>query len=339
MAPHPRRSRLTRTLLAALVTASVAVPVSGAARPAAVPAPPPTALGPLHDTDPAALERRYAATRADVRAAERTADAHGDHRRAAALHAMATPARHFLAFDGRDGGRSTEVYGDLARADRIAVLVPGADTGLDTYQRFRNGAQALQQQLARQPEGHPAVLAWLGYPTPATVSPAAATTTRADEAAPQLSAFITELRKAKPHARITLLCHSYGAVVCGRAAHDLPADALVFYGSPGTGVETAADLHTRATVWAGRGADDWIADVPHVRLPLPTTTLGFGTDPVSPEFGARVFPAGTGGHSDYLAPGTPSLANLARIAAGSTPLTTPDPTAAPQRTAQEAHRA
>ncbi|MFF2810767.1 alpha/beta hydrolase [Streptomyces sp. NPDC058000] len=345
MAPRPRRSRLTRTLLAVLVTASVAVPVSGAARPAAVPAPAPTTLGPLRDTTPATLAHRYATTRADIRAAERTADAHGDHRRATALHALAAPARHFLTFDGRDGGRSTEVYGDLARADRIAVLVPGADTSFDTYQRFRAGAQALQQQLGRQPGIHPAVIAWLGYPTPATVSPAALTTTRADDAAPQLRAFVKELRHSRPASRITLLCHSYGSVVCGRAAPGLPATDLVLYGSPGAGADTAADLHTRATVWAGRGADDWIADVPHAQLPLPTTTLGFGTDPVSPRFGARIFPAGDGGHSDYLKPGTPSLANLARIAAGRPPTAAPDTTAAPdataapQRTTGEAHRA
>ncbi len=30
--------------------------------------------------------------------------------------------------------------------------------------------------------------------------------------------------------------------------------------------------------------------------------LGLGPDPVSPDFGARVFDAGSGGHSDYLAP-------------------------------------
>ncbi|WP_179888783.1 hypothetical protein [Streptomyces sp. wa1063] len=47
MPDRPRRPGLRRALLAALVTFAVAVPVSGAARPAAVPAPAPTALGPL----------------------------------------------------------------------------------------------------------------------------------------------------------------------------------------------------------------------------------------------------------------------------------------------------
>ncbi|GAA3071785.1 hypothetical protein GCM10020000_65580 [Streptomyces olivoverticillatus] len=166
MAPRPPRSRLRRTLLAALVIGSVTLPVLGAARPAAVPAPAPSALAPLRAATPAALAERYAATRADIRAAERAATDHGDLRRAAALHAMAEPARHFLSFDGRDGGRTAEVFGDLSRAERTAVLVPGSDTSLDRYGRLQAGATALQRQLGDRS----AVVAWLGYRTPATVS-------------------------------------------------------------------------------------------------------------------------------------------------------------------------
>ncbi|NED24298.1 alpha/beta hydrolase, partial [Streptomyces anulatus] len=84
--------------------------------------------------------------------------------------------RQFLAFDGRDGGRSTEVVGELSTARRIAVLVPGAGVGLDAYWRLRRDVRALHRELG---EGA-AVVAWLGYRTPATVSPAALTTWRAD---------------------------------------------------------------------------------------------------------------------------------------------------------------
>ncbi len=101
-----------------------------------------------------------------------------------------------------------------------------------------------------------------------------------------------------------LLCHSYGSVVCARAAAGLDADDLVFLGSPGTGADTAADLRTRARVWAARGAADWVEHVPHLDAALFGTTVGFGTDPVSEEYGARVFAAGDGGHSDYFAPGS-----------------------------------
>ncbi|MFE2374098.1 alpha/beta hydrolase [Streptomyces sp. NPDC059398] len=314
MASRPH-SRLRRALLTALVTASVAVPVSGAARPTAVPAPAPTALGPLRTVAPAALAERYATTRSDIRAAGQTALAHGDLGRARSLRAMARPGRHFLSFDGRDGGRTAEVFGDLSRARRIAVLVPGSDTGIDQYKRLLDGATALQRQLG----GGAAVVAWLGYATPATVSTDVLTTGRADRAAPVLRRFVRELGGAAPAARISLLCHSYGSVVCGRAAPGLAAADLVLYGSPGAGRGSAAALHTRATVWAGRGRGDWIADVPHVRIPLPFVTLGLGADPVAAGFGARVFDAGGGGHSDYLKPGSLSLANLARIVSGQPP--------------------
>ncbi|MDH6576217.1 alpha/beta hydrolase [Kitasatospora sp. MAP5-34] len=312
-------SRLRRTLLAALVTATVVVPVSGAARPAAVPAPAPAALGTISAATPAALsaalDERYAVNREGIRAAERMAGDHGDRVRATALSAMADQGRHFLSFDGRDGGRTAEVFGDLSRAERIAVLVPGSDTNLDTYERFRAGATALQQELGDRA----VVVAWLGYRTPSTVSPDVLTTGRADDAAPELRQFVGELIAAKPAAGISLLCHSYGSVVCARAAAGdaaLDVSDIVLYGSPGTGADNVAALHTRATVWAGRGAGDWIGDVPHVRLQLPFVTVGLGVDPVSPEFGAHIFAAGDGGHSDYLKPGSVALKNIARIVAG-----------------------
>ncbi|MFD6800836.1 alpha/beta hydrolase [Streptomyces cyaneofuscatus] len=316
MADRSRRRRLRRTLLAALVTFSVAVPVSGAARPAAVPAPAPTVLGPLRDVSAAALEKRYGVSRADIRAAGRAASGHGDLKRAASLRAMAAPGRQFLSFDGRDGGRSVEVVGELSGARRVAVLVPGAGVGLDAYGRLRRGAVALQRELG---EGG-AVVVWLGYRSPATVSPASVTDGRAAEAAPRLRQLVDRLGAALPGAGVTLLCHSYGSVICARAASGTQADAMVLYGSPGTGAEDVAALRTGARVWAGRGGGDWIARVPHVRVRVPFVgAVGFGTDPVAERFGAEVFDAGGGGHSDYLLPGSRSLTNLARIASGRAP--------------------
>jgi hypothetical protein len=310
-----RSSRLRRTLSAALVTAALAVPAIGAAGPADVPAPAPTASAALGSATTATLAEQYAATRTDIVAAQRMAAAHGDRGRATALAAMADPARQFLFFDGRDGGRSGEVFGDLATARRVAVFVPGADTGLDSYEQLRSSAAALQQQLG---DGS-AVIAWLGYKTPSTKNPDILTAGRADRAAPELDRFVTQLRTALPNSRVSVLCHSYGTVVCARAASGLDVSDLVLFGSPGTGYDNVAALHTKATVWAGRGATDWIGDVPHVKLELPFTSLGFGTDPVSPQFGARVFAAGPGGHSDYLVPGSPALAGIAQIVLGNTP--------------------
>ncbi|MER6945813.1 alpha/beta hydrolase [Nonomuraea sp. NPDC000554] len=293
----------------------MAVPVAGAARSASVPAPVPPVQPLLRSATPAALAERYAASHAAILAAEQMAARNGHQGRAAMLRAMADPSRRFLSFDGRDGGRTVEVFGELSRAERIAVLVPGSDTNLDKYGLLRGGSIRLQQALGDRS----AVIAWLGYRTPSTVSFQAATPGRADEAAPALRAFVRELGAALPAARISMLCHSYGSVVCGRAAPGLDVANIVLYGSAGVTVDNAAALRTRATVWAGRGSGDWIAAIPHTRLHLPFTTFGFGVDPVSPRFGARVFAAGDGGHSDYLKLGSLPLRNIARIVSGQAP--------------------
>ncbi|MFE1071092.1 alpha/beta hydrolase [Streptomyces sp. NPDC058783] len=302
---------------AALIAGAVALPLSGAARPE-IPAPAPAALA---APTAATLEKAYAANRANAAQASRMAADHGDRHRAAADRAMAAPSRHLLAFDGRGAGLVTEVLGDLAHAGRVAVLVPGSDTSIDTYGRFRAAALALHRQLvADAPAGtRTAVVAWLGYGTPGTVSTTVATTDRADRAAHGLRDLVGDLRRITgPDTRVALLCHSYGSVVCARAADGLAVSDIALVGSPGTGADTVAGLRSDARIWAGRGSDDWVEHVPHVSADLFGTTVGFGTDPVSPDFGARVFDAGDGGHSDYFDTGSLSLTNLTRIALGET---------------------
>ncbi|MEU1009130.1 alpha/beta hydrolase [Streptomyces sp. NPDC005890] len=306
----PARPRPLRALLAALLTAAIVIPLAGAARPG-VPAPPPAPL--TTPLTPSTLRAAYEANRENAVEAARMAAAHGDAHRAAADRALASPSRRLLTFDGRGEGQATEVLGDLTHARHIAVLVPGSDTSLDTYARFHRAAASLYTELTRR-NPRVAVVAWLGYETPATVSTTVATATRADEAAPHLRDFVRRLRTLTPAgAHVSVLCHSYGSVVCGRAAPGLDADDIALVGSPGTTADSVAALHTRARIWAARGAGDWVADVPHLRADLFGTTVGFGTDPVSPAFGARLFHAAGTDHSGYFTPGSASLANLARI--------------------------
>ncbi|WP_017626578.1 alpha/beta hydrolase [Nocardiopsis chromatogenes] len=270
-------------------------------------------------------QEAYDANRGAAARASQAAERAGGTDRAEALGALAAPGRDLLEFDPHGQGRAVEVVGDLEEADRVVVLVPGADTTLDTfdghgakpYMRVGDAARELRARMAEvDPGARTAVVAWMGYPAPATVSPAVATTGRADTGARALDAFVPRLLRAAPGARLTLVCHSYGTVVCGRAhvASSRAADA-VLVGSPGAGVAGAADIGARR-VWAGRGGSDWIAGVPHGALHLPGTTVGFGPDPVGRGFGAEVFDAGPGGHSDYFAPGSRSLSAIARIALG-----------------------
>jgi hypothetical protein len=142
------------------------------------------------------------------------------------------------------------------------------------------------------------------------LSPAVMTSGDAGQGAQALRPLVTAL--ARHGDQVALLCHSYGSVVCGLAAPHLPVTDIAVFGSPGMDASSVTSLHTTARVWAGRESGDSIKYVPHIQL----FGLGFGADPMSPGFGARVFGTGTGGHSGYLDPGSVSLRNLTYIALG-----------------------
>jgi alpha/beta hydrolase family protein len=301
---------VTGVILAIWVTTLGASKVDVYARPGALPA-----------LSVSTLAARYKANRRTIGQALKTARRVQDQDRARALTRMLAPGRQFLYVDPRGTGRAVEVLGDLSRARRIAVLVPGADTTLTTfddrgprpYASPGGGARALMAQ-ARRLDRDPrlAVVAWLGYRPPKVTSAEVMTDLRADHGARRLRGLVQGLRRLDPAAGTALLCHSYGSVVCGEAVRGLPVQDVAAFGSPGMGASTVSGLGTRARVWTGRGSGDWMQFVPHVRV----LGLGFGTDPVSRAFGAHVFAAGPGGHSDYLRPGSLSLRNLTLIALG-----------------------
>lgn len=55
--------------------------------------------------------------------------------RANDCQALLRPGRQILAFDPRGRGLVTEVFGDLASAQRVSVIVPGSDTDLGHHDR------------------------------------------------------------------------------------------------------------------------------------------------------------------------------------------------------------
>lgn len=249
-----------------------------------------------------------------------------------AMHAAGAPfaqwkvkGRQFLAFDPHGNGRIVEVFGDLGTADRIAVLVPGVSTTADNFNTGLGGvrvrAPAVQAKAlydatrVAAPGQHVAVIAWLGYDAPQGVGRSAAREELARAGALSLDTFTANLAIMRPHATVSVIGHSYGSVVAGLAAANLPSQVkdLVVVGSPGMGVSQVADLHTSARVWAGQSAQDWIDWIPTFQV----WGAGHGTLPTTAGFGATVF--GTNGvidHDHYLAPGTQSLANIVSIVLG-----------------------
>jgi hypothetical protein len=261
-----------------------------------------------------ALAARYSADSRMIARAASAAGRAGTGDLARSLEAMR--GQHFLDFNPRGQGLAVEVVGNLAQAKRVAILVPGSDTSLTTFGSRGTaspggGALALAAQARRlDPGAHLAVIAWLGYTTPSTISAGTMTSGDAGQGADALRPLVDDL--AQHGHQVALLCHSYGSVVCGQAAPHLPITDIAVFGSPGMDAASVRALHTTARVWAGRGASDWIRYVPHVQL----LGLGFGQDPTAPAFGARLFDCGSGGHSSYLQPGSIALRNLAYIALG-----------------------
>jgi Alpha/beta hydrolase len=271
---------------------------------------------PLPALDTQALTARYATDSRMIAQAAHAASRAGNTVLARSLNGM---RRHdFLDFNPRGQGLAAEVFGNLATATRVAILVPGSDTSLATFDSRgtaapQGGALALAAEVHHlDPGNHLAIIAWLGYATPSTLSPAVMTSGDAGQGASALRPLVDAL--AGHGDQVALLCHSYGSVVCGLAAPHLPVTDIAVVGSPGMDASSARALHTTARVWAGRGASDWIQYVPHVHF----LGLGFGQDPMDPAFGARIFAAGPGGHSSYFKPSGISLRNLAYIALGDT---------------------
>jgi hypothetical protein len=299
-----------------LITIAATVTAVAATTAAILPRGPADVLQPLPTLTGQALTARYTADARLVTRAQQTAGRSGD---AGLAHALAgLRGGHFLSFDARGQGEATEVLGDLAHATRVAILVPGSSTSLSTFGSRgtaspAGGARALMAEARRlDPRARLAVIAWLGYTTPSTTSPAVMTSGDAGQGAQALRPLVDDL--AEHGHQVALLCHSYGTVLCGLAAPRLPASDIAVFGSPGMDASSAAELHTTARVWAGRGSRDWIRFVPHIGL----FGLGFGQDPMAPAFGARHFDCGDAGHSGYFLPGGAALRNLAYIALGDT---------------------
>ncbi|MDG4811285.1 alpha/beta hydrolase [Micromonospora sp. WMMD1120] len=250
---------------------------------------------------------------------------------AAAMRAAGPPyadwaadGRRFLLFDTRGDGRAVEVLGDLAGADRIAVLVPGVGSTLADFDRGLGGvarrapaaqAGALYRELrTADPAARVAVLAWLGYDPPDGLVSAVADAS-ARRGAVGLSTLLRELASRRPTAAVTLVGHSYGALVVSLAAADAPAQVtdVVSLGGVGAGVQRADDLPGGRRFWAAEAPTDWIRRVPPVRLP----GLGFGRRPGDPAFGARPLPvAGVAGHDGYLVAGSAALVATAAVVLG-----------------------
>jgi hypothetical protein len=253
------------------------------------------------------------------------------------------PRGYLLRLDLAEEGRAVVALGDPDRADNVLTHVPGMTADLASY----GGELARAERVAvRAGELHPgastSAVMWLDYDAPDFVDEGAGRS-RAEAAVAGLRGFQDGLRATHEGdpAHLTVLGHSYGSLVVGTAAKTpgLVADDMVFVGSPGVGVDSAAELHMPpGRVWSSTALSDvihWTAVSPGGLLkdlalahavpvagPLaafgrPEDELWHGHNPSDPAFGARTFPSQPGaGHTGYWETGQPALDALTNITVG-----------------------
>ena len=248
-------------------------------------------------------------------------------RLSARLEDEAGPRAYLVGLGLDREGRAVVALGDPDRAAHVLTHVPGMTSDLKSLGGELSRAERVAARAGElQPGGPTSAVLWLDYDAPDFVHEAVSPR-QARDGAPGLTRFQEALR-ATHHgepAHQTVLGHSYGSLVVGRAAAagGLPADSVVFVGSPGVGVDSAAELRVPADrVWATTSVTDPIrlAAVPGFGLPGLSRDLWFGRDPSEPGFGARVFGSQLdAGHLGYWDTGKPALDALARITLGGTP--------------------
>lgn len=260
------------------------------------------------NVDGAPIGLRYAAnaTAIDREIARlRAAGVGEDDARLRKLRELDDPDRHFLLFDPAGDGRLAEVFGDLESARHVAVVVPGMDKDLNNF----NGgnAERVQAQASEFDPDQVATIQWLGYDTPEGAT--ALGQGAAEPGARDLPRFVDGIRVQR-HERLhwTVVGHSYGSLVAGKALSEqgLAVDEVVFVGSPGVGVNSAAELGEGFNVWVGLARDDIVG-----------YSEWHGRNPHSRAFGATRFHTGDiSGHSSYFNDGSESLRNIGLITAG-----------------------
>ncbi|MEU9608823.1 alpha/beta hydrolase [Streptomyces sp. NPDC048057] len=257
---------------------------------------------------------------------------------------------YLLGIGAEGNGRAIISYGNPDTSRNVSAYVPGLKTKLD--EGFAGGTvnRALDTAMgAREFDKSTASIVWLGYDAPQNID--VMSTADADRGAPAYNDFMAGLAATSQHddPHVTAIGHSYGSLTVGTAAKQsggIPGvDDIILVGSPGVGVDKAADLGVPPErVYVGSADNDIVTKLPskgEVAGMGPGPAVGaalvgydgddiyFGKDPASKAFGAQRFLVGDGphpftpgehltAHSQYFNPDTDnrSAENIARIVSG-----------------------
>jgi pimeloyl-ACP methyl ester carboxylesterase len=211
---------------------------------------------------------------------------------------------YLLGFESTPDGQAVVSVGNPDTADNVNVYVPGTGAGLDNLNGDLSRAETMTRDAYEYaPAGtENASIMWLDYDAPDDLAQAT-DTIWADNAAADLSSFTDGLRasaEGEP-SNLTMTGHSYGSTTIGIAARDegLNVDNMIFVGSPGVGVDSAADLNIDPdNVYASRNEEDIIGIARDVDIasagegilyPTVDDEMVHGIDPTSDAFGGQEF--------------------------------------------------
>lgn len=261
---------------------------------------------------------------------------------------------YLLGLGDEGNGRAIVSFGNPDTSQNVSAYVPGLNTKLSGH--FASSDVERAWNVARVANGEhddttTASIVWLGYDAPQMdgIEWSSTDVMRDDDAkagAPVYNDFLNGIHatheSGSPH--VTAIGHSYGSLTVGQATQlpgGIPADDIVLVGSPGVGVDHAADLGVGADhVYVGAAEHDQVTNLPSgdvLRYASPGSEYGpkanwFGTDPADNHFGGHHFSVAAGedtgiwglvtgdtpAHSIYFSEseGGKSLYNIASVVAG-----------------------
>ncbi|MFI5797256.1 alpha/beta hydrolase [Streptomyces sp. NPDC051677] len=210
------------------------------------------------------------------------------------LNAGSQPPMFLLGVGLEGNGRAIVAYGNPDTSKNVSAYAPGLGTKLNS--EFADGTVKRAYYTAMEAQKFDpssSSIVWLGYDAPQSLD--VMTATDAERGAPAYNSFMSGIsatnENVDPH--ITAIGHSYGSRLVGGATQEaggIPgADDIILVGSPGVGVDKAADLGVgKEHVWVGAAENDIVTKLPSKKEAVAGTMGFFGGGPAGAYLGGEV---------------------------------------------------